>query len=104
MGSTIELPHRPSVDALPRFSNLVQGLNSSATTDVLIRFGCFHEPKETCRKGRGTKLTLSVDGSLDTLDTAIGFHVFDDFGMEFLNKYVAFKRLEAKQASEKTEQ
>jgi hypothetical protein len=30
MRSTIDFPHRPSVDALPHFSNLAQRLNSSA--------------------------------------------------------------------------
>jgi hypothetical protein len=47
---------------------------------------------------------FATSNYLDTLDTVIGSHIFDDLGMEFLNMYVAFKRLEAKQASEKTEQ
>jgi hypothetical protein len=35
--------------------------------------------------GWGTKLPLSVDDLLDTLDGAICFHVFDELGVEFLN-------------------
>lgn len=54
--------------------------------------------------GWDTKLPLSLEDSLDALETAIQSHVLDDLGVEFLNMYIAFKRLEAKQASEKTEE
>ena len=60
--------------------------------------------KKVVEMGWGRKASLSVDVSFDTLDTVIGSHIFDDMGMEFLNMYLAFKRLEAKEASEKTEQ
>ena len=54
--------------------------------------------------GWDTKLPLSLEDALNSLETAVGSHVLDDLGIHFLNMYLDFKRLEAKQASEKTEE
>lgn len=54
--------------------------------------------------GWDTKLPLSLVESLDALEASIKTHVLDDLGEKFLNMYIAFKRLEAKQESEKTEE
>jgi glutamine synthetase len=61
-------------------------------------------PEQVAEMGWDTKLPLSLEDALNSLETAIGSHVLDDLGVDFLNMYLAFKRLEAKQASEKSEQ
>lgn len=61
-------------------------------------------PEQVAEMGWDTKLPLSLEDSLNALETAVQSHILDDLGVEFLNMYIAFKRLEAKQASEKTEE
>jgi glutamine synthetase len=61
-------------------------------------------PEQVAEMGWDTKLPLSLEDALNSLETAVGSHVLDDLGVDFLNMYLAFKRLEAKQASEKSEQ
>jgi hypothetical protein len=50
-------------------------------------------PEQITEMGWDTKLPLSLDDLVDALETAIGSHVFYDLGVDFLNMYVAFKRL-----------
>ena len=54
--------------------------------------------------GWDTKLPPSLEDALTVLETASKSYVFDDLGVDFLNMDLAFKRLEEKQASEKTEE
>ena len=61
-------------------------------------------PEQVAEIGWDTKLPLSLEDALNSLETAVGSHVLDDLGIHFLNMYLDFKRLEAKQASEKTEE
>ncbi len=61
-------------------------------------------PEQVAEMGWDTKLPLSLDESLNALETAIKSRVLDGLGVDFLNMYIQFKRLEAKQASEKTEE
>ena len=61
-------------------------------------------PEQVAEMGWDTKLPLSLEDSLNSLETTVGSHVLDDLGIHFLNMYLDFKRLEAKQASEKTEE
>ena len=61
-------------------------------------------PEQVAEMGWDTKLPLSLDDSINALETAVKSQVLDDLGVDFLNMYIQFKRLEAKQASEKTEE
>jgi len=61
-------------------------------------------PEQVAEMGWDTKLPLSLDDSITALETAVKSQVLDDLGVDFLNMYIQFKRLEAKQASEKTEE
>jgi glutamine synthetase len=61
-------------------------------------------PEQVAEIGWDTKLPLSLDDALNALEAGVPSHTFDDLGVDFLNMYLAFKRLEAKQASEKSEQ
>ena len=61
-------------------------------------------PEQVAELGWDTKLPLSLDDSINALEAAVKSQVLDDLGVDFLNMYIQFKRLEAKQASEKTEE
>ena len=61
-------------------------------------------PEQVAEMGWDTKLPLSLDDSITALEAAVKSHILDDLGVDFLNMYIQFKRLEAKQASEKTEE
>jgi glutamine synthetase len=61
-------------------------------------------PEQVAEMGWDTKLPLSLEDALNSLETAVGSHVLDDLGIHFLKMYLDFKRLEVKQASEKTEE
>jgi len=61
-------------------------------------------PEQIAEMGWDTQLPLSLEDSLNALETAVKSHVLDDLGVDFLNMYLQFKRLDAKQASEKSEE
>jgi glutamine synthetase len=61
-------------------------------------------PEQVAELGWDTMLPLSLDEALNALEAVTQFRAFADLGVEFLTMYIAFKRLEANQASDKTEE
>ncbi|TVY78368.1 Protein fluG [Lachnellula suecica] len=60
-------------------------------------------PEEVAELGWDTKLPSSLAESVDALKSSLQGHKLNDLGVEFLNMYCDFKKLEVKQFGEKTE-
>jgi glutamine synthetase len=60
-------------------------------------------PEQVAELGWDTRLPESLGDSIQALEAAVHAHKLDELGIDFLNMYIDFKKLEAKQAGEKTE-
>jgi glutamine synthetase len=60
-------------------------------------------PEQVTELGWDTKLPETLGDSIQALEAAVQAHKLDELGVDFLNMYIDFKKLEAKQAGEKTE-
>ena len=61
-------------------------------------------PEQLADIGWDTKLPASLDEAIGELEDAIQAHRLDDLGADFLQMYVNFKKQEAAQSKEKSEE